>query len=133
MAKRKRSRRAPAKTSLAKLHEKLEPALTRWLKSFSSRHPRLLKVRPRAQVIQTATAEIDGYRYVLTRVRVEEAVPLTTRQREISLLVAEGHTNKDIADLLGLSPATVAAHLRTIFTKLGVRRRTALGQRARSF
>ena len=49
---------------------------------------------------------------------------LTARERETLALLAQGMTNKDIAQSLILSVRTVEAHLRNIFGKLGVRART---------
>lgn len=53
------------------------------------------------------------------------ANPLSAREVEVLLLVAEGLTNREVADRLTLSEHTVARHLGNIFTKLGVRTRTA--------
>ncbi len=39
--------------------------------------------------------------------------------------LAKGKTNRDIADILGMSPRTVNKHLEHIFEKLGVETRTA--------
>jgi predicted ATPase/DNA-binding CsgD family transcriptional regulator len=46
------------------------------------------------------------------------AAVLTAREQEIAALVARGMTNRDIADRLVISPATVARHVANIFTKL---------------
>lgn len=51
---------------------------------------------------------------------------LTGQQARISGLVAQGATNREIADLLVLSPRTVEYHLRNIFARLGVRSRVEL-------
>jgi len=51
---------------------------------------------------------------------------LTARQLEIALLAADGRTNREVADLLGISEHTVNAHLRAAFRRLGVSRRRAL-------
>jgi DNA-binding NarL/FixJ family response regulator len=45
---------------------------------------------------------------------------LSTREREVLDLVAQGHTNTAAAAVLHLSDRTVEAHLRSIFTKLGL-------------
>ena len=39
--------------------------------------------------------------------------------------LAKGKTNRDIADILGMSPRTVNKHLEHIFEKLGVETRAA--------
>ena len=46
-------------------------------------------------------------------------------------LVAQGATNREIADLLVLSTRTVEYHLRNVFTRLGVRSRVELASRFR--
>lgn len=49
---------------------------------------------------------------------------LTGREREIVHLIAEGMTNKEIGRSLGISPATVKAHVERLIAKLGVTDRT---------
>ena len=49
---------------------------------------------------------------------------MTSREREVLGLVAEGLTNKAIARQLAVSPATVKAHVERIIAKLGVTDRT---------
>ena len=51
---------------------------------------------------------------------------LTNREREILKLIAEGHTNQKIADLLVISLATVQTHRAHIMAKLGLRSPTEL-------
>lgn len=53
-------------------------------------------------------------------------VGLSEREREITLLVARGKANKDIAAELGISPLTVKNHLYSAYRKLGVQSRYAL-------
>lgn len=52
-------------------------------------------------------------------------VPLTPRETEVLAWLAKGKTNRDIADILGMSPRTVNKHLEHIFEKLGVETRSA--------
>lgn len=52
--------------------------------------------------------------------------PLTERERQIAELVAEGKTNAEIGEQLGISKRTVDAHLDHILTKLRVRSRTQI-------
>ena len=53
----------------------------------------------------------------------EPTPPLTLREREVVGLVAEGLSNAEIAEQLGVTPGTVSGHLRTIMRKLGARNR----------
>jgi len=57
---------------------------------------------------------------------------LTSREREIVALVAEGKTNAQIAVQLWVAPSTVKKHLEHIYSKLGVGRRTAAATLQRS-
>ena len=45
---------------------------------------------------------------------------LTQREQEILRALAEGHPTADIARDLGISPLTVASHVKNIMAKLGV-------------
>jgi DNA-binding NarL/FixJ family response regulator len=51
---------------------------------------------------------------------------LTTREREVVNLVAQGLPNKAIASELGISPRTVEGHLNHVFEKVGASSRSAL-------
>jgi len=50
----------------------------------------------------------------------DPAHDLSDREREVLRLMAEGRSNQAIGDRLFLSPRTVEAHVRSIFTKLGL-------------
>ena len=50
---------------------------------------------------------------------------LTSREGEVLSWLSKGKTNRDIAQILGLSPRTVDKHLEQIYSKLGVENRTA--------
>ncbi len=52
--------------------------------------------------------------------------PLTTRERQIFRVMAEGLTNKEVAQRLRLAEGTVKVHLHRIYRKLGIANRTAL-------
>jgi non-specific serine/threonine protein kinase len=54
-----------------------------------------------------------------------DAQGLSRREREVLRLVAEGRTNQEIADRLGLSTRTVTTHVSNILGKLGLASRTA--------
>jgi DNA-binding CsgD family transcriptional regulator len=72
--------------------------------------------------------EVDGSRYLLVRMRRlgSSRVQLSPREQEIVRMVAKGHPNKVIADVLNISSWTVCTHLRRIFAKLGVGSRAAM-------
>ena len=50
---------------------------------------------------------------------------LTPREAEVLSWVAKGKTNRDVGDILGMSPRTVNKHLEHVFEKLGVETRAA--------
>lgn len=50
----------------------------------------------------------------------------TDREREVLLLLREGHPNREIARLLGIDETTVKAHVGRLMRKVGVNNRTAL-------
>lgn len=52
------------------------------------------------------------------------AVQLTDRETEVLTLIAEGHTNQQIATRLGMSERTARTHVSNILTKLGLTSRT---------
>jgi DNA-binding NarL/FixJ family response regulator len=65
----------------------------------------------------------------LNRARDGEDVPpdpLTTRELEVVKLIAEAHTNEQIAALLTISRKTVERHRENILAKLGMRDRVQL-------
>jgi DNA-binding NarL/FixJ family response regulator len=66
-----------------------------------------------------ARVMLDDYvKHLTDRGIVDRYEALSEREREIFQLVAEGRSNKDIADLLSISPATVETHRAHIFQKL---------------
>jgi DNA-binding NarL/FixJ family response regulator len=52
--------------------------------------------------------------------------PLTPRETQVLKLIAEGHTGREVAELLVISEHTVERHRERILDKLGVRDRVAL-------
>ena len=57
--------------------------------------------------------------------KLETQFNLTTREGEVLLWLARGKANRDIADILSMSPRTVNKHLEHVFEKLGVENRAA--------
>lgn len=51
---------------------------------------------------------------------------LTEREREVAMLIAQGRTNREIADTLVVSLRTIETHVSTILSKLGVASRSRI-------
>jgi ATP/maltotriose-dependent transcriptional regulator MalT len=64
--------------------------------------------------------------------RAAKGDPLTERELAVARCVANGSTNREIAQLLFLSPKTVERHLSNVFRKVGVRNRAELAARVRA-
>ncbi|MFE3602741.1 response regulator [Streptomyces sp. NPDC059142] len=56
----------------------------------------------------------------------ERLAALTVREREVLVLVAGGHSNDEIGELLEVSPLTVKTHVNRAMAKLGARDRAQL-------
>ena len=74
----------------------------------------------------------DEYLYRLTETGggreeafLRQYLSLTTREAEVLIWIARGKSNRDISEILGISPRTVNKHLEQVFTKLGVENRAS--------
>src|SRR6266540_1910970 len=92
----------------------------------------VLKAREAEHLIQTVRLVAGGNMVIdpqlvvaLAEERDRKAETLTAREIEVLQLLAFGHTNRDIAERLYISPDTVKTHLEHIFEKLGASDRTA--------
>ena len=109
--------------------------LNRSGRDFSDRDRACLEsIRPHLGNLFRLSREIDGARAAWgVPSPSQEAirdVPLTSREREVLHWLAGGKTDRDIADILDISPRTVHKHLQRIYEKLGVETRTAAVVRA---
>jgi DNA-binding NarL/FixJ family response regulator len=80
-----------------------------------------------------AGAERALVRDYVQRARAGEELPedpLTPREQQIVKLIAESHTNRQIAELLTISEKTVETHRANILEKLGMRDRVELTRSA---
>jgi DNA-binding CsgD family transcriptional regulator len=97
-------------------------AVSRWHTDFTEQERAVLSLfRPHF---------IQAYRRAASRQTTHAAngnglMPLSTREREVLHWLSEGKTNADIAQILGVSLATVKTHVGRIFEKLHVETRTA--------
>lgn len=62
--------------------------------------------------------------------RLAQRFSLTPREAEVLLWLSRGKANRDIAEILSLSPRTVNKHLEHVFVKLGVEKRSAAAAQA---
>jgi DNA-binding NarL/FixJ family response regulator len=60
----------------------------------------------------------------------EDELRISSREREVLILIAEGQTNRAIAASLHLSPHTIKGHTSSLYRKLGAKNRAEAVQRA---
>ncbi|HVB99452.1 MAG TPA: response regulator transcription factor [Candidatus Dormibacteraeota bacterium] len=89
----------------------------------------LLKDSPRQELLECIRAVHAGRRWISPPVGAQlaagmEMPQLTRREVEIIRLMANGKSNKEIGDSLGISDNTVKVHVRNMFRKLGATSRT---------
>jgi DNA-binding CsgD family transcriptional regulator len=61
---------------------------------------------------------------------LQQTLVLTARESEVLLWISRGKSNREIGEILGISPRTVNKHLEQIFVKLGVENRASAAARA---
>jgi DNA-binding NarL/FixJ family response regulator len=65
-----------------------------------------------------------------SKARIHDAVHMTKREREVIVLIAEGLSNKEIANRLNLSTFTVKSHIHNILEKLALHSRLEIAAHA---
>jgi DNA-binding NarL/FixJ family response regulator len=80
----------------------------------------------RGEAFLTNAAERSLIRQWMDEGAEGPAVPLTPREEEVVKLIAEAHTNAQIAEILHLSEKTVESHRANVLRKLGMRDRVEL-------
>lgn len=78
-----------------------------------------------SQIIANAVSQASGSPSVVLK-----AVRMTRRERQVIASVAEGMTNKEIADKLNLSTYTVKSHVHNILEKLALHTRVQIARYA---
>ncbi|MFT4046462.1 MAG: DNA-binding response regulator [Solimonas sp.] len=61
---------------------------------------------------------------------LQTSLALTQREAEVLLWISRGKSNRDVSEILGISPRTVNKHLEQVFEKLGVENRASATARA---
>ncbi|PTU31336.1 response regulator transcription factor [Stenotrophobium rhamnosiphilum] len=61
---------------------------------------------------------------------LQGALVLTAREADVLLWISRGKSNRDVSEILGISPRTVNKHLEQVFEKLGVENRASAAARA---
>ena len=78
-----------------------------------------------ANTLTALNATADLQRLAKMRRKADLPEGLTPREAEILMLVADGNTNRQVANALVISEKTVARHLANLYLKVGVSTRTA--------
>ncbi len=88
---------------------------------------RTLLARPLGEVALGETMWLLGLRPAGEQAAASRlaSAALTPRETEVLSWIAKGKTNRDVAEILGMSPRTVNKHLEHVFEKLGVETRAA--------
>jgi len=120
----------------------MEQAFLAWLAAQSAKvsgggFSLLVEETPRLQMSFLGLVGAEEYLFRLAAEQEEgqeEALRqhfgLTQRESEVLLWIAGGKSNRDIGDILGLSPRTVNKHLEQVYSKLGVENRASAAIKA---
>ena len=82
--------------------------------------------KPRGDAFLTNAVERSLIREWMSDAVVGPEEPLSPREQEVLKLIAEAHTNKQIAEILHLAEKTVESHRANLLRKLGMRDRVEL-------
>jgi DNA-binding response OmpR family regulator/DNA-binding CsgD family transcriptional regulator len=80
----------------------------------------ITQVGPEENLLRLVEGDAGNEQTVL-----KQRLAVTEREAEVLLWIARGKSNRDIAEILSLSPRTVNKHLEQIYAKLGVENRTS--------
>ena len=121
------ARRPEVRTLMLSMHDN-EQYLFEALRVGASGY--VLKAAADHDLIEACRAAMRGEAFIypsgMTALARGDENPLTPRERQVATLIAEGHTSREIAEMLVLSEHTVERHRERILDKLGLRDRVAL-------
>ena len=92
-----------------------------------------LKLTEKRQTIVVKEVPVPAGAPFIPDERKREDLHITRRELEIPELIAQGLSNREIAEKLFVSESTVKTHSSRVFDKLGARRRTQAVQRGKEF
>ncbi|MGD2117204.1 MAG: DNA-binding response regulator [Chromatiales bacterium] len=121
------------KTLEAENQDTFQQRLQNWLEQKDERSPLVFKQDDTTIQLTYLSAQKDQHHLVQLAERepgkntqvLTEHLPVTQREAEVLLWLSHGKTNREIAQILDISPRTVNKHLEVIFRKLEVDNRTA--------
>jgi len=112
----------------------LSERLSRWLSNGQSGHDLALPIQQQNIVLTVhyfKQSEEDEYLLKIHSPNVEidpavleESLSITSREAQVLLWLAHGKTNREIAEILQMSPRTVNKHLEQMYPKIGADNRT---------
>ncbi|HEX3138839.1 MAG TPA: response regulator transcription factor [Rhizobacter sp.] len=113
--------------------ESLPPDWLAWLTEANSTEHRSTGANGQVLLLRNLGPVGLGEQMLLLQRRAEPSAAasrlstaaLTPREAEVLSWVAKGKTNRDVGEILGMSPRTVNKHLEHVFEKLGVETRAA--------
>lgn len=121
------------------IKESMPQQLKLWVSSAEANHQELalkgLGQNLRVQLI----GSVAGDEFLLKLInenqpdainKLKKHFEVTDREAEVLLWIAHGKTNREIGQILSMSPRTVNKHLEQIYKKLGVENRTSAAARA---
>lgn len=120
--------------SLPELHQSLSQELKYWLQHSPQAQQKLKLEKldlPLSVVFIEKRAPQEFLLKLITDVEVSDQelfqtkLSLTVREAEVLHWIASGKTNREIGEILSISPRTVNKHLEQVFQKIGVENRTA--------
>jgi len=110
------------------------------LRSEGSQEPARLRVESRGRKVDISVMSPIGPDELLFRLtelsttpdeqQFQRTLSLTSRESEVLLWISRGKANREIGEILAISPRTVNKHLEQIFVKLGVENRASAAARA---
>jgi DNA-binding CsgD family transcriptional regulator/tetratricopeptide (TPR) repeat protein len=122
---------SPAKLEHAKARTELGAALRRSKRRTEAREQlrravELAMMCGAAPLAARAETELLATGARPRRIALSGVDSLTPSERRVAQMAAEGHTNREVAQALFVSPKTVDAHLSSVYRKLGIRSRSQL-------